>query len=134
MQSVATRLVVEREEEINAFIPEEYWTVAAKLDADGNIVEVRYYGDAATGNKVKLHNEEEAKAVVDAVLGKNMNVQSVKRGVKYKTPAPPFTTSTMLQEAARKLGSSTSWNRWWCHPTTSLQSSMPNSASGTPTW
>ena len=104
VQSVATRLVVEREEEIRSFVPEEYWTVAAKLDAHGSIFEVRYYGDAATGNKVKLQNEAEAKAVVDAVLGKNMNVTSVKRGVKYKTPAPPFTTSTMLQEAARKLG------------------------------
>ncbi len=104
VQSVATRLVVEREEEIRSFIPEEYWTVAAKLDASGSVFEVRYYGDAATGNKVKLANEAQAQAVVDAVLGKNMNVQSVKRGVKYKTPAPPFTTSTMLQEAARKLG------------------------------
>ncbi len=104
VQSVATRLVVEREEEIRAFIPEEYWTVAAKLDANGSIFEVRYYGDAATGNKVRLANEAQAQAVVDAVLGKDMNVQSVKHGVKYKTPAPPFTTSTMLQEAARKLG------------------------------
>ncbi len=104
VQSVATRLVVEREEEIRAFTPEEYWTVAAKLDANGSIFDVRYYGDAVTGNKVKLTNETEATAVVNAVLGKTMNVQSVKRGVKYKTPAPPFTTSTMLQEAARKLG------------------------------
>ena len=104
VQSVATRLVVEREEEIRAFVPEEYWTVSAKLDADGSLFDVRYYGDAATGNKVKLSSETDARGVVDAVLGKNMNVKSVKRGVKYKTPAPPFTTSTMLQEAARKLG------------------------------
>ncbi|MGM9643036.1 MAG: type I DNA topoisomerase [Eubacteriales bacterium] len=104
VQSVATRLVVEREEEIRAFVPEEYWTVAAKLDASGSILEVRYFGDAATGNKVRLTNEAEAKAVVDAVLGKSMKVQSVKHGVKYKAPAPPFTTSTMLQDAARKLG------------------------------
>lgn len=104
VQSVATRLVVEREEEIRAFVPEEYWTVAARLEADGGTFEVRYYGDAATGNKVRLANEAQAKAVVDDILGKTLRVTSVKRGVRSKAPAPPFTTSTMLQEAARKLG------------------------------
>ena len=65
VQSVATRIIVEREREIEAFIPEEYWTVAAKLDAAGSAFEVRFYGDAATGNKVKLASEADAKAVVD---------------------------------------------------------------------
>ncbi len=104
VQSVATRLVVEREEEIRAFVPVEYWTVAAKLLANGTEFAVRYFGDSATGNKVKLSSESEAMAVVNAVKGKDMTVKSVKRGVKYKTPAPPFTTSTMQQEASRKLG------------------------------
>ncbi|MCQ2353715.1 MAG: type I DNA topoisomerase [Clostridia bacterium] len=106
VQSVATRLVVEREEEIRAFVPVEYWTIGAKLDPrDGSTpFAVRYFGSAAAKDKGKLTCEADANAVVNDVKGKDMTVLSVKHGVKYKSPAPPFTTSTMQQEASRRLG------------------------------
>ncbi len=103
VQSVATRLVVEREEEIRAFVPSEYWTVAAKLGEGGSIC-VRYHGDASTGAKVKIENESAAMKIVGDANGKYMTVKNVRHGTKYRSPAPPFTTSTMLQEASRKLG------------------------------
>ena len=103
VQSVATRIIVEREEEIRAFNPEEYWTVDAHLIAnDGAEFTVRYYGNEA--GRVRLSCEDEAMAVVNAVSGRDFRVASVKKSKRKKLPAPPFTTSTMQQEAARKLG------------------------------
>ena len=103
VQSVATRIIVEREEEIRAFNPEEYWTVDAHLIAnDGAEFTVRYYGNEA--GRVRLSCEDEAMAVVNAVRGRDFRVASVKKSKRKKLPAPPFTTSTMQQEAARKLG------------------------------
>ena len=106
VQSVATRLVVEREEEIRAFVPVEYWTISAKLDArDGSApFSVKYVGSASGEDKAKLTCESDAMTVVNAVKGKDMTVKSVRHGTKYKSPAPPFTTSTMQQEASRRLG------------------------------
>ncbi len=103
VQSVATRIIVEREEEIRNFVPVEYWTVDALLSsADEREFSVRFYGDA--DGRVKLNCEEDAMRVVNAVNGKNFTVSSVKKSKKNKLPAPPFTTSTMQQEASRKLG------------------------------
>ncbi len=103
VQSVATRMIVEREEEIRAFVPVEYWTVDAHLlSADGNEFAVRFYGDA--NGRIKLHCEDDAMKIVNAVKGKDFSVVSVKKSKRKKMPAPPFTTSTMQQEAARKLG------------------------------
>jgi len=103
VQSVATRIIVEREEEIRAFVPVEYWTIDADLcPEDGKSFTVRYYGNAK--GKKKLSCEADAMAVVRDIDGKPFAVQSVKRAKKRKSPAPPFTTSTMQQEAARKLG------------------------------
>ena len=103
VQSVATRIIVEREEEIRAFVPVEYWTIDAELcTKDGQNFTVRFYGD--TDGRIKLSCEEDAKRVLDAVNGKNFAVASVKKSKKKKLPAPPFTTSTMQQEASRKLG------------------------------
>ena len=102
VQSVATRLVVDRENEIRAFVPEEYWTIEALLQtADGGQFTARYYGDGS--GKAELKNEAEAQAVVDAVKGKPFVVGEIKRGKKKRTPAPPFITSTLQQEASRKL-------------------------------
>ena len=102
VQSVATRLVVDRENEIRAFVPEEYWTIEALLQtADGGQFTARYYGDQ-TG-KVELKNEEQAQAVVDTVKGRPFVVGEIKRGKKKRSPAPPFITSTLQQEASRKL-------------------------------
>ncbi|MBR2354103.1 MAG: type I DNA topoisomerase, partial [Clostridia bacterium] len=103
VQSVATRIIVEREEEIRNFVPEEYWTVDALLQTkNGKEFSVRFYGDRE--GKVRLGCEEDAMKVVNAVNGTEFSVDSVKKSKKKKLPAPPFTTSTMQQEAARKLG------------------------------
>ncbi len=103
VQSVATRIIVEREEEIRSFVPTEYWTIEAELSADGEKSFIaHFYGDAS--GKLALGCEEDANKVVKAVEGSKFTVKSIKRAKRKKTPAPPFTTSTMQQEAARKLG------------------------------
>ena len=102
VQSVATRIIVEREEEIRAFVPVEYWTIDAVLHTAGKAIPVHFWGDAS--GKVRLNSEAEAMAVVNAVNGKQYTVSSVKRASRHKAPAPPFTTSTMQQEASKKLG------------------------------
>ena len=103
VQSVATRIIVEREEEIRDFVPVEYWTIEALLeDESKNNFAVRFYGNAR--GKMKLSSEADANKVLDAVQGKAFVVKSVKKSNKKKLPAPPFTTSTMQQEASRKLG------------------------------
>ena len=103
VQSVATRMIVEREEEIRNFVPVEYWTIDADLTtSDGQTFTVRFYGDV--NGRIKLASQEDAQKVVDAIKGGSFSVSSLKNSKKKKLPAPPFTTSTMQQEAARKLG------------------------------
>ena len=103
VQSVATRIIVEREEEIRRFEPVEYWTIEALLaDPEGKEFAVRFVGDK--NGRIKLSCEEDAMRVLNAVKSKDFTVSSVKRSKKKKLPAPPFTTSTMQQEASRKLG------------------------------
>ena len=103
VQSVATRIIVEREEEVRAFVPQEYWTIDASLQAQsGADFSVRFYGDEA--GRIKLNCESDAQKIVDAVSASEFSVKSVKKSKKKKLPAPPFTTSTMQQEASRKLG------------------------------
>ena len=102
VQSVATRLVVDRENEIRAFQPKEYWSLDAKLarvGAPGQFV-ARYYGSP---KKKELESEAQVEAVIQDITGKAFTVTSVKRAEKKRTPAPPFTTSTLQQEASRKL-------------------------------
>ena len=102
VQSVAARIIVDREEEIRAFTPEEYWTVDALLGEADKEFSVRFFGNAE--GKMKLTSEEEASAVMAAVKGRPFTVKSVKRATRQKMPAAPFNTSTMQQEASRKLG------------------------------
>lgn len=103
VQSVATRMVVDREKEIRAFVPEEYWSLEAKLSTQaGGSFTASFYGD--TNGKIELKDEAQTMAVVGAVTGKPFTVGKVKRGKKRKNPAPPFITSTLQQEASRKLG------------------------------
>ncbi|MBR6727988.1 MAG: type I DNA topoisomerase, partial [Clostridia bacterium] len=103
VQSVAARIIVDREDEIRAFTPEEYWTIDALVSAgEGKEFTVRFYGNEK--GKVKLGSEKAANKVIAAVDGKAFTVKSIKRASRQKLPAPPFTTSTMQQEASRKLG------------------------------
>ncbi len=103
VQSVATRIIVEREEKIRSFVPVEYWSIDSTLySPDNKRFVVHFWGNAE--GKLRLNNEEEAKAVADAVNGREYTVSTVKKAARHKTPAAPFTTSSLQQEAFRKLG------------------------------
>lgn len=104
VQSVAVKLIVDREEEIDQFIPEEYWNIFAHLldeNSKKNFI-AKFYGK--NGKKLELHKKEEVDDILKNIKGKEYVVTEVKKGERKKTPAPPFTTSTMQQEASRKLG------------------------------
>ena len=102
VQSVVTRLVVDRENEIRAFVPQEHWSIEVKLDLIGKpgSFMASYYGDS---KKRELKNEAAAQQIVNDITGKEFSVAGVKRADKKRTAAPPFTTSTLQQEASRKL-------------------------------
>ncbi len=103
VQSVAVRLIVDREEEINAFNPEEYWIIDAKLaTSQRRTFTATLYSDE--NGKIKIGNAEEANKYLDRLNGAEYSVKSVKKGTRKKNPAPPFITSTLQQEASRKLG------------------------------
>ena len=104
VQSVAVELIVDREEEIEKFIPQEYWNIYVKLldEKSKKIFEAKFYGK--DGKKQEIHNKEEADEILDAIKNAKYIVEDVKKGEKKRTPAPPFTTSTMQQEASRKIG------------------------------
>ena len=96
VQSVATRMVVDRENEIRAFVPEEYWLLDAVLRrADGSSFTARYYGEGK--KKTELKNEAQADAVIADCRGGTFTIDSVKRGKKERSPSPPFITSTLQQ-------------------------------------
>ncbi len=106
VQSVALRLVCDREEEIRDFIPEEYWTLGAKLtDEAGKIFEAKFYGKGE--EKMELANEADTNAVLKGIKGKDFAVTEVKTGSRQKKPVAPFTTSTMQQEASKHLNMAT---------------------------
>ena len=102
VQSVAVKLIVDRENEIENFIPEEYWNIYVTLSKEDNKFVAKLYGQ--NGKKIELHNEEQVKQILSAIENGKYIVTDVKKGQKKRTPAPPFTTSTMQQEASRKLG------------------------------
>ena len=104
VQSVALRLIVDREEEIRAFRPEEYWSIDAKFLAPSSrrAFSAAFAGDE-TG-KVEIRTEAQANAVLSRLENAAYTVASVKKGTRRRQPAPPFTTSTLQQEASRKLG------------------------------
>ena len=104
VQSVAVRLIVDREEEIRAFKPEEYWTIDAKMIPTGSrkAFPATFYGDS--GGKVKIENGEQANRILDDLKDAAYQVAKVKKGTRRKSPAPPFITSTLQQEASRRLG------------------------------
>ena len=103
VQSVATRLVVDRENEIRAFIPREYWSLdvtLSRMGKPGSFV-AHYHGEE---KKRELENELQVQEIIDDIAGKEFTVTNVKKAEKKRSAAPPFTTSTLQQEASRKLG------------------------------
>ncbi len=104
VQSVAVKLIVDREEEIEKFIPEEYWNIFVDLEDEKSKkqFEAKFYGK--DGKKQEINNKEEADEILKNIDKAKYVVQEVKKGEKKRNAAPPFTTSTMQQEASRKLG------------------------------
>lgn len=103
VQSVALRLVVDREEEIRAFVPQEYWSIDAKFTnpPSKKTFAAAIYGK--NGEKIKITSKEESDAILSELEGKDYVVSSVKKGTRKKSPTPPFITSTLQQEASRRL-------------------------------
>ncbi|ADQ45354.1 DNA topoisomerase I [Caldicellulosiruptor kronotskyensis 2002] len=101
VQSVATRLVVEREEEIENFKPEEYWTLEAVFKKDVQEFKAKFYGDKK--GKIELKNQDQVQKIEEKIKNKEFKVVKIKVSEKKKSPPPPFITSTLQQEASRKL-------------------------------
>ncbi len=104
VQSVALKIICERENEIRSFVPEEYWTIEAVLFAGKNKKDkftAKFYG--TEGNKIELKNSEETQKIVDSLKYDDFIVKEIKKGKRIKRPLPPFTTSTLQQEASKYL-------------------------------
>ena len=104
VQSVAVRMIVDREEEIKAFVPQEYWSIDAKLTAPPSrtVFAAAFYGDE--NGEIKITSKEESDRLFAELEQEEFVVGAVKKGKKNRSPAPPFITSTLQQEASRKLG------------------------------
>ena len=107
VQSVALRMIADREEEISAFIPEEYWTLEADFSVEGEKKPLRakFYGKS--GQKLSISSKEEAETIMDSLKGESFQVVDVKKGERTKKAPLPFTTSTLQQEASKVLNFST---------------------------
>lgn len=101
VQSVACKLIIDRENEINAFIPEEYWSLTAHLKVKEAAFEAKFYG--VNGEKRELKNESEVQEILKAIGKADFEVSEVKEKERQRNPSPPFITSSLQQEAARKL-------------------------------
>ena len=101
VQSAALKLICDREEEIKAFIPKEYWTVDCSLKKERKKFPIRL--TQHEGKKIEIKNEEEAKKIINDLEQGNFVVKTVKKGKRMKNPLPPFTTSTLQQDASKKL-------------------------------
>ncbi|MGN0665464.1 MAG: type I DNA topoisomerase [Huintestinicola sp.] len=108
VQSVAVRMIVDRERQIQSFKPEEYWSIEAKMTAPSSKKQFDAVFTGIGGEKTELHSEEETNKILEALNGAEYKVTGVKKSVRRKSPAAPFTTSTMQQEASKKLGYATS--------------------------
>ncbi|MBE7044047.1 MAG: type I DNA topoisomerase [Ruminococcaceae bacterium] len=105
VQSVATRMICDREEEIQNFVPREYWTVEANLKDSKKSFLAKFF--SCTQKEETLPDAESAQRIIDLVSGHDFVVNSVKKGEAAKNPPPPFTTSTLQQDASRKIGFNT---------------------------
>lgn len=104
VQSVAVRIIVDREEEIRAFIPQEYWTIDAVgllTQNSKKAFDAKFFGDK--NGKIEINNKEKADAILEKIKSSQFVVLSVKKSERKRSPAPPFTTSTMQQEASKRL-------------------------------
>ena len=103
VQSVAVKLICDREEEIENFIPEEYWNIFAQLKdkKSKKAFEAKFFGK--DGKKLEIHSQKEVDDILAKIKGGDYIVKDIKKAEKKRNPAPPFTTSTMQQEASRKL-------------------------------
>ena len=101
VQSVACKLIMDRENEINAFVPEEYWSITAQLEAGKSVFEAKYY--SLRGEKKELGSEADVNEVLAAMGQEPFVVRQVKEKERLRNPSPPFITSSLQQEAARKL-------------------------------
>ncbi|MEK4253072.1 MULTISPECIES: type I DNA topoisomerase [Ureibacillus] len=101
VQSVAMRLIIDRENEIKHFVPEEYWTIEGKFEKNKKQFEALYYGDEK--EKVKLTNQQQVEEILKKIEGSEFEVVNVTKKERKRNPAPAFTTSSLQQEAARKL-------------------------------
>ncbi|MCM3128703.1 MULTISPECIES: type I DNA topoisomerase [unclassified Paenibacillus] len=101
VQSVAVKIILDREDEINEFVPEEYWSITARLEADGSPFEAKFH--QLRGEKTELGNEEQVKEILKEIEDKDYVVTEVKEKERTRNPSAPFTTSSLQQEAARKL-------------------------------
>jgi len=104
VQSVAVKLIVDREEEIKNFVPQEYWNIAVALieNKENKTFIANFYGK--DGKKLEINSKEEVDNILKGLKNGKYIVTDIKKGEKKRTPAPPFTTSTLQQEASRKLG------------------------------
>lgn len=106
VQSVATRLIVDREREIESFVPEEYWSIDALLHQQGkndkkDIFTAHFHGDK--DGKIEIKDAQQANQILSSLKNAEYRVKSVKKGERTRNPAPPFITSTLQQDASRKL-------------------------------
>lgn len=101
VQSVAVRLIMEREREIQAFVPEEFWTIKTKFEKENEVFEASFYG--VNGEKTELHSEQDVQNVLNNLDTKQFTIETVSRKERKRNAALPFTTSSLQQDAARKL-------------------------------
>ncbi len=102
VQSVAVKLIVDREKEIENFIPEEYWNMYVQLKKKKDIFKAKLV--SKNGKKIDIHTKDEIENILKEINNASFVVKEIKKSKRKRTPAPPFTTSTMQQEASRKLG------------------------------
>ncbi len=104
VQSVVVKLIMDREREVSSFVPEEYWSIDSKYHAHSSRKQFPAHLTTYQGEKLEIKTKEESDSILAQMQGKDHVVSSIKKGTRKKSPAPPFTTSTLQQEASRRLG------------------------------